>query len=95
MKRLKEHEGFRPGMTVYLRSDLSARIPMTVKTIQVITPKSESLHDLSELELFSKTDDSDDSQESVEIVCLRATSQKNIVVDFFPPEVLTTDPKKQ
>ncbi len=88
LRKVKEHQGFKPGQTVYLRSDLSSRIPMTVKAIQVLSQADEFAG-------YDPSGERNDSEEIFEIVCLRATSQKNIVADFFPPEVLTHDPKKQ
>ncbi len=89
INKLKEHEGFKPGMVVYLKSDLSAKVPLVIKTIQVVK-KTDSMPDMSEFGIFNQ----DKTGDEVEIVVLRATSQKNIVVDFLPPEVICTDPKK-
>jgi hypothetical protein len=86
-RKLKEYAGFKPGQTVYLRSDLNKRIPMTVKAIQVLSQADEFAG-------YDPSGERNDSEEIFEIVCLRATSQKNIVADFFPPEVICTEPKK-
>lgn len=83
--RLKEYQGFKAGQVVYLVSDLERKMPMVVKCIEKENPPPQMDFDIPDVEGKPASE--------VKIVCLRATSQKNIHVDFLPPDVLTTDEK--
>lgn len=94
--KLKDYEGFRPGMIVYLKTDFRKTLPMVIQEIHEIESADNRSADFSFTAfdgLKNKHCDESPSKQ-VSIVCQHQTSQRTIATKILSPDVITRKPEK-